>query len=310
VTRSERRVPDHAATPAAGASQRANADSIRRLGTVRGFVFDLDGTLVLGDRHNHGLTPLPGALELTRWVQGQGLPFAVFTNGTTKTPQQYVQTLRSIGFELPDGAVLTPASSAAAVLTRRGHRRVMVLGEEGLTGPLQDAGLDVVPVLPGGRPDAVDAVVAGWYPAFSLSALEQACQAVWAGAALYSCSQSVFFATAQGRAIGTSRAISAMVKSLTGCRVQLVGKPSLDALRTASSWLGVRTTELAVVGDDPELEVPMAHRGRALAVAVTSGLADDDSFRQLPEARRPHLQLRGVDELLSICRQAAAACSA
>ncbi|MGA8457850.1 MAG: HAD hydrolase-like protein [Streptosporangiaceae bacterium] len=120
----------------------------------------------------------------------------------------------------------------------------------------------------------------------------------------------MFFATAQGRAIGTSRAISAMVKSLTGCRVQLVGKPSLDALRTASSWLGVRTTELAVVGDDPELEVPMAHRGRALAVAVTSGLADDDSFRQLPEARRPHLQLRGVDELLSICRQAAAACSA
>src|ERR1700689_4905764 len=120
--------------------------------------------------------------------------------------------------------------------------------------------------------------LAGWYPAFSLSALEQACQAVWAGAALYSCSQSVFFATAQGRAIGTSRAISAMVKSLTGCRVQLVGKPSLDALRTASSWLRGRTAELAVVGDAPELEVPMAHRGRALAVAVTSGLADDDPF--------------------------------
>jgi 4-nitrophenyl phosphatase len=273
-----------------------------RLRTVRGFVFDLDGTLVLGDRHNRGLVPLPGALEVTRWVARRGLPFAVLTNGTTKTPAQYARTLQSIGFELPDDAVLTPASSAAAVFSRRRYRRVLVLGSDGLTGPLREAGLDVLTATPGIRPEAVDAVLAGWYPAFSMSSLETACDAVWAGAALYSCSQSVFFATAEGRSIGTSRAISAMISSLTGSRVQLVGKPSLDALRTAGARIGVRTADLAVVGDDPELEVPMAHRGRALAVAVTSGLATADSFSHLPPARRPHLHLRGVDELLSICQ--------
>jgi hypothetical protein len=48
----------------------------------------------------------------------------------------------------------------------------------------------------------------------------------------------------------------------------------------------------------------MAHRGRALAVAVTSGLGDAGSFRHLPRDRWPHLHLRGVDELLSVCRQA------
>jgi 4-nitrophenyl phosphatase len=288
------------------ASQPGQADSIRRLRAVRGFVFDLDGTLVLGDRHNHGLAPLPGALDITRWMRRQGLPFAVLTNGTTKTPQQYAQTLRAIGFELPDDAVLTPASSAAAIFTKRGHRRVLVLGDEGLTAPLREAGLEVLPATAGGQPDAVDAVLAGWYPAFGLGALEHACQAVWAGAKLYSCSQSVFFATAEGRAIGTSRAISAMIQSLTGCQVQLVGKPSLAALRTASSRLGVRTADLAVVGDDPDLEVPMAHRGRALAIAVTSGLSDENSFSHLPPARWPHLHLRGVDELLSICARAVA----
>ena len=36
--------------------------------TARGFVFDMDGTLVLGDRTNNGLRPLPGALEITRWA--------------------------------------------------------------------------------------------------------------------------------------------------------------------------------------------------------------------------------------------------
>ena len=160
-----------------------------------------------------------------------------------------------------------------------------------------------MPAAADGKPRA-DAVLAGWYPEFTMAALEAACDAVWGGAEVYSASQSMFFATAQGRAIGTSRAISAMLRSLTGCRVRLVGKPSLDALRSAARRLGLRPAELAVVGDDPELEVPMAHRGRALAIAVTSGLGDETSFDHLSPQRRPHLQVRGVDELLSICEEA------
>ncbi len=280
---------------------------VNRLRAARGFVFDLDGTLVLGDRNNQGLTPLPGAVDLLRWVAGQGLPFAVFTNGTTKTPQQLARTLRSIGFALPDDAVLTPASSAATVFARRGHRRVLVLGGDGVTEPLRTAGLDVT--LPDGRPaevGAVDAVLAGWYPGFTLPALEAACHAVWSGARLYSCSQSLFFATAGGRGIGTSRAISAMISSLTGARTQLVGKPSRAALSTAARRLRVPASSLVVVGDDPELEVPMAHRGRALAVAVSSGLGGPESYRHLPPERRPHLHVSGVDELLSVCRTAVA----
>jgi 4-nitrophenyl phosphatase len=273
--------------------------ALRRLRAARGFVFDLDGTLVLGDRNNQGLVPLPGAVELTRWVAARGLPFAVFTNGTTKTPQQLARTLRSIGFVLPDDAVLTPASSAAAVFIRRGYRRVLVLGGDGVAEPLRAAGLDVA--LPAGRPQPVDAVLAGWYPGFTLPALEAACHAVWSGARLYSCSQSLFFATADGRAIGTSRAISAMIGSLTGARTRLVGKPSRAALSTAARRLGVPASALAVVGDDPELEVPMAHRGKALAIAVASGLGGSDSYRHLPTERQPHLHVSGAAELLSIC---------
>ena len=131
-------------------------------------------------------------------------------------------------------------------------------------------------------------------------ALEAACQAVWDGAELYSCSQTPFFAVAGGRALGTSRAISAMIRSLTGCGLRVVGKPSLDALRTAADRLGFPATQLAVVGDDPHLEVPMAHRGRALAIAVGTGLGGSASYGGLPLSRRPHLEVRGVDELLEM----------
>jgi hypothetical protein len=55
-----------------------------------------------------------------------------------------------------------------------------------------------------------------------------------------------------------------------------------------------------VVGDDPELEVPMAHRGRALAIAVGTGLGGARADEGLARSRRPHLRVRGVDELLAI----------
>ena len=275
---------------------------LERLGNARGFIFDMDGTLVLGDRVNHGLRPLPGAVEMLDWVRGRGLPYVVFTNGTNRAPAHFASVLRDAGLDVPDELMMTPASSAVVMFTRRRYRRVMVLGGEGLAGPLHDAGIEVLP--PVETPAGVDAVFVGWFPEFTMPALEAACHAVWAGAALFSASQTPFFASANGRALGTSRAISAMITSLTGCRLTVTGKPSIDALRAAATRLGVPPSDIAVVGDDPLLEVPMAHRGHALAVAVQTGLAGQDAYDHLPPAKRPHLHLGGVDELLSLLRAA------
>lgn len=273
------------------------AAALARLGRTRGFVFDMDGTLLLGNERNHDLKPLPGALEITHWLTGRGIPFAIFTNGTTRPPGEYAATLRKLGFALPDAAMMTPASSAVDLFVQRGYRRVLVLGGDGLAMPLRKAGIEAV--APVGKPQA-DAVLIGWYREFTMSNLEAACHAIWGGARTFSASQALFFATAAGRTLGTSRAIAAMLKDLTGCRVHVVGKPSIHALSAAGRRLGVRLKDMAVVGDDPELEVPMAHRGRALALAVNTGLGNADSFSHLPPARRPHLTVPGVDELLRL----------
>jgi NagD protein len=257
----------------------------------------MDGTLVLGDKTNHGLNPLHGALEITRFLQKRGVPFVLFTNGTARTPQEYAEMLRAVGFLLPDNGVMTPASSAADYFRRRGYKRVLTLGGEGLQKPLRDAGMEIV--VPEGKP-AVDAVLVGWFREFTMSALEAACYAAWNGAKVFSCSQSLFFATANGKALGTSRAISAMINDLTGARIHVIGKPSLEALRCAARQLGLHTQELAVVGDDPSLEIPMALRGGALAVAVSTGVGAADSYEHLPKKQRPHLTVHDVGELLSL----------
>lgn len=276
---------------------RLDGENLRRLRQIEGFVFDMDGTLVLGDQHNYGLRALPGAVELTQALDHRGIPFAVFTNGTTRPPAQYAQILQTLGIPVPDSNMLTPASAAVVHFTDVSHRRIMVLGGDGLAEPLRAAGFETVPRV---RGSGADAVLAGWFREVTFTDLEAACDAVWHGARFYSSSASRFFATAAGRTLGTSRIISAAVHDATGAEVEVVGKPSHHALNTAAARLGIDTHRIAVVGDDPELEMAMARAGGALAVSVGTGLHQPQYFTTLPPEQRPDLSLTGVDALLDL----------
>jgi 4-nitrophenyl phosphatase len=281
-------------------------DALARLRSVKGFVFDLDGTLVLGDNLNKVVKPLPGAVALTQHLQQQGVPFVILTNGTTRTPEEYAAMLRDVGLAISDDRMLlTPSAVAAEYLAKRRFKRVMVLGGAGVSAPLEAAGLQVVrPAKTADRrelatvTEPVDAVFVGWYREFSIDDLEAACQAVSEGARLFTGSLAPYFATAHGKALGTSRAICAMITSLTGQRAKVLGKPSLEALRCAGRRLSIDLHELAVVGDDPALEVPMARRGGSLAIAVHTGVGSETAFAALPATEQPHLSLADVSKLL------------
>jgi 4-nitrophenyl phosphatase len=278
----------------------ASARALARLRAARGFVFDLDGTLVLGDRRNMGLYALPGALEFTQRLAARQVPFVILTNGTVRSPRANAEILRAMGFPIEDHRLVTPASVAANYFSRRGLRRILVLGGEGITEPLSAAGLD--PVLPGERRGDIEAVFIGWFREFGIEDLEAACDAAWAGARIFAASLAPFYATADGRALGTSRAIAAMIASITGRRATVLGKPALHALRVAAARIGIDPEALAVVGDDPELEVPMAHRGRALAIAVHSAVGSAEAFAALAPGARPHITVSDLKELAQLAR--------
>jgi hypothetical protein len=48
------------------------------------------------------------------------------------------------------------------------------------------------------------------------------------------------------------------------------------------------------------LETSMARRGGAVAIGVDSGIGETDGYASLPDHRRPHLRLPGVDQLLPL----------
>jgi 4-nitrophenyl phosphatase len=275
------------------------AAAARRIRNARAMIFDMDGTLVLGDAASAGHQALPGAIDLLQRLRSRGIPFRVFTNGTAKTPAVYAAGLRHAGFEIADAEMMTPSTSAAEWFVRRGVRRVRALGLEGVQAPLRELGLDVIGPFEAARD--IEAVFTGWFREFTFASLETACEDIWAGASLTTASHVPFFATQNGRAIGTSFAINAMIRALTGKRARVLGKPAREVIECAMRQMGLSPSEVVhtiVVGDDPTLEMRMANAAQAFGVAVTTGLTKAAAFRSAPKAEKPRVVISSLNPLL------------
>lgn len=277
---------------------------IVRLHQSRGYLFDMDGTLALGDKNNQGLKAIDGAIELLTLLDRKQIPWVIFTNGTTRSPAHYASTLRDAGLPVSNDRMMTPVSSAIETFQAHQHQKVLVLGGDGLLLPLREAGFEAIHIRDTCAAEvaqhAFDAVLTGWYQAFSMDDLYCACLAVESGAELFSSSDALYFAAASGRALGTSRVMAAVIREVTGVSARVVGKPSLEALQCAANVMGIEAQQVVVVGDDPVLEVPMANMGKACGIAVNSGLGNADSYRELPAGGQPHLILENVRELLQL----------
>jgi ribonucleotide monophosphatase NagD (HAD superfamily) len=163
---------------------------------------------------------------------------------------------------------------------------------------LADSGIDII--FPGATPSSdVQAVYVGWHPECNMRDIEAACNAIWAGAKLYVASDVPFFATKHGRTMGYSYAIVGAIRRLTKARMLLTGKPSLRALRFVAKKLKLPVREIAVVGDDPVVEIIMARRGGATALGVTTGMTSTDEWARQPDLQRPHRVLQDIRDILT-----------
>jgi 4-nitrophenyl phosphatase len=278
-------------------------DIAARIRNASGFIFDMDGTIALGDAASGGHKALPHAVALLSAIRAQGIPLRVFTNGTAKPPATYAASLRAAGFDLRDGEMMTPSTSAALWFVKQGITRVRVLGTDGVAAPLRDAGITCFG--PSEATRDVEAVYTGWFREFTFPDLEAACESIWNGAILTTASHVPFFATATGRAIGASFAINAMITAMTGKRAKVLGKPSRIAFDAAADAMGLRgpaRRAIIVVGDDPALEMRLAHNGRALGIGLTTGLMKRESIGDLPDAERPAVLLDTLEPLLAVMR--------
>ncbi len=130
-----------------------------------------------------------------------------------------------------------------------------------------------------------------------MSDIHAACEAVLAGAALFTASDVPFFASKAGRAFGYSCAISGAIARVTGAEPEVTGKPSLHAMNFVAAKLGVPSRDVVVIGDDPRVETEMARLGDAIGIGVTTGTTSYDEWAAQPPERRPHRVIDRLSEL-------------
>ena len=257
---------------------------------IRAAVFDIDGTLAMIDKDNGTYQALP--LRRRRWPTL--VPVAWRWWPIPTAPSFRPPTITRCRPAPCPGDILPPAAAAARHLAAKGYRRILVLGADGTRVPLGEA--EIAVALPG-QAGSVDAVLIGWTRDFGAADLKAAAQAVRAGVPLFATSVAPYFASAKGRMLGISGAIAAGIQNATGVTARVFGKPEVAGLAMAAELAGVPPAEMVAIGDDPMLEIMMAHRAGSFAVGVTTGLADHTAFHAIDPALRADVVLASLTGL-------------
>lgn len=253
-----------------------------------GYVFDLDGTLYLGD------ALLPGAAETVVAIRAHGARLAFLTNKPLERPGAYAAKLVSLGIPAEPGEVVS--STDALVRYLREHAagvRILAISEPLVEALLAEAGFETVALT---EPERADLVVVSWDRTFDYAKLVAAFRAVRAGARLVATNPDPFCPFPDGD-LPDCAAMLAAIEASTGVRAEaVVGKPSAHMADTLLERLDLPAGDTVLVGDRLATDVRMAHEaGMASALVLTGATAPSDVTQA---AAAPDFVLAGVAEIL------------
>jgi HAD superfamily hydrolase (TIGR01450 family) len=259
---------------------------------ARGFVFDVDGTLVHRGADGRG-RPQPGAVAVLERIRGSGRPLVLFTNGSHVGAEEIARGLREDGLPVEDRELLTPIESAITYLRRRHpDRPALVFASEVICERMAAAGVRLA------EGEDAEVVFVAHVDEIRVASLERAARAVARGAPLLTASYAPGYAGANGTIFSRGAMLTAAIAKVASVRPRIVGKPSRAAVAEVSTRLGIPTRELAVIGDDLGMDIALGRLGGSRTVLVRSGVSGSISLERVPAGRRPDVVVDGVGDLL------------
>ena len=266
--------------------------------SIDGFIFDLDGTLFLGER------ALPGAEQTLAALRDMGKRILFLSNKPLESRQAYAQKLSRLGMRASEGEVITSAYVLARYLAlNHPSLNYYVIGEAYLKGELRSNGLHIVDELWEQDamqvidPAGIDAVIVAFDRTLDYRKLNTAYQAVVRGAR--------FFATnadkacpVEGGTIPDAGGTIACLEHITGRQLELLaGKPSPLILQTALERLDLPAERCLMTGDRLETDIRMGQAaGMHTALVLTGATRHDQALAAQPP---PDLILESIGELIS-----------
>lgn len=229
----------------------------------KGYIFDLDGTLYLGDR------AIPGAPETLAALRAQGAKVAFLSNKPIEPASSYAAKLTRLGIPAANEEVLNSSIIMARYLQRTAPgARVYLIGEQPLADELLKRGIEIVT-----DPLAAAFVVVSWDRQFTYRKLDDALQAIKNGARFIATHPDRTCPVEGGEVADVGGMIGA-IEGVTGKRVELVtGKPSPITVQEALDLLGLAPDECIMVGDRLETDIRMGKEAGMATAVVLSGVS-------------------------------------
>lgn len=227
----------------------------------RGYAFDLDGTLYLGDHL------IDGADRVVAGLRATGARVVFVTNKPLETSLDYARKLTRLGIPAEPSDVISAIDALILYLVERHPgARVLAVAEPVLIHELDLAGFTVTD-----DPVQTDVVVVSFDRTFDYDKLTRAYQAVNAGAVIVATNPDPYCPTPDG-GLPDCAAMLAAIEACTGARAEaIVGKPSIHMANAFLDRLGVPAADAVMVGDRLLTDVAMGLNAGMASVLVMSG---------------------------------------
>jgi 4-nitrophenyl phosphatase len=255
------------------------------------YLFDLDGTIYLGD------DLLPGAKRLVDELRSRGKAVRFLSNNPTKDPQQYADKLARLGLPTPiEEIVNTTVTMTRWLVENHPDAVVFPISEAPLKRAFEAAGIRM-----SDDPAEIDIVVASYDRGFSYEKLQIAFDAIWfhKRARLVGTNPDRFCPFPGGRGEPDCAAVIAAVEACTGttCEANL-GKPNPAMLHAALKGLDVDMSDCVMVGDRLSTDIRMGLDAGTAAALVLTGETKADDLRTLAPEDVPGIVVDRIDRLL------------
>lgn len=231
--------------------------------SIRGFIFDLDGTVYLGER------ALDGAVETIALLRARGLPCIFISNKPLEPGSAYAAKLTRLGIPATPNDVITSVRVLIAYLQHHApSARLFVIGEPPLWDELRRAGFHLTD-----DPAQIEYVIAAFDRTFDYRKWTIAFQALKFHHAHFIATNADKSCPVEGGEIPDCAGVIAALQATTGKDVEFVaGKPSPLIIQIGIAQMGVRAEDCLIVGDRLETDIVMGHAAGARTALVLTGV--------------------------------------
>ena len=256
------------------------------LSGVKLFLFDMDGTLYIGNRLFDLTTDLLAA------IRKSGRNYLFITNNSSKSVNAYVEKLAKLGIRAEYDDFLT-SSQATAYYLKNGYadKKLYVCGTKSLQKELVDNGF----LLTEDR-DAAECVVMGFDTELTFRKLDDVSYILSTKEVPYIATNPDYVCPTEYGSVPDCGSVCDMIFNATGKRPFVIGKPSPLMIRLAMEKAGVKPEETAVVGDRIYTDVKSGLAAGAVGVLVMSGETTQEILDASPD--RPDLVLDSAAEII------------